>query len=219
MPCTSASARRSDRAAGGAGAWLLAGVLAIVPAVAGSDVIDRVLAVVDRQVILLSDVRAAMALGLVTGTVEAEVLDALVDRALVLAEVARYAPPEPDASDIDERFAGIEARLGTDELSAVLRRSGLDRDRLRAMLRQDALIDSYLAQRFSVTAMPTDEQVEAYYRERPGEFGAAGTATPPEAALALARDRLTAERRARLVTEWIADLRRRAQVTVRSARP
>lgn len=220
MRCTSASARRSEPAVV---RWLVAGalVLALAPAPAMAEVIDRILAVVDRQVIMLSDVRAAIDLGLVTASGEPAVLQALVNRALVLAEVARYAPPEPDAADIDERLAGIEARLGTEAFAAALRRSGLDRERLRALLRQDALVESYLTQRFSVTAMPTDEQVETYYRARPGEFvgGAASTEGPSEAVLAVARERLTAERRARLVDEWIADLRRRAQITVRSVRP
>lgn len=219
MRCTSASARRSEPSAA---RWFVAGalVLALAPAPATAEVIDRVLAVVDRQVIMLSDVRAAIDLGLVTASGEPAVLEALVKRALVLAEVARYAPPEPDAADIDERLAGIEARLGTEAFGAALRRSGLDRQRLRALLRQDALVESYLTQRFSVTAMPTDEQVQAYYRERPSEFGGAASAEgPSEAVLAVARERLTAERRARLVDEWIADLRRRAQITVRSVRP
>lgn len=219
MRCTSASARRSEPSVA---RWLVAGalVLALAPAPAIGEVIDRVLAVVDRQVIMLSDVRAAIDLGLVMASGEPAVLEALVKRALVLAEVARYAPPEPDAADIDERLAGIEARLGIDAFGAALRRSGLDRQRLRAMLRQDALVESYLTQRFSVTAMPTDEQVQAYYRERPGEFGGAASAEgPSEAVLAVARERLTAERRARLVDEWIDDLRRRAQITVRSVRP
>jgi hypothetical protein len=200
----------------------IAGVLllALAAGPASGQVIDRVLAVVDRQVILLSDVRAAIDLGLVTAPSDARVLDALVERALVLAEVARYAPPEPVAADIDERLAGIEARLGTAAFEAALRRSGLDRSRLRVLLRQDALIESYLAQRFSVTAMPTDEQVIAYYRQRAVEFGGTpGEAQPSEAALALARGRLTEERRARLVAEWVDDLRRRAQVTLRSVRP
>ena len=139
---------------------------------------------------------------------------------VVLAEVARYAPPEPVASDIDERLAGIEARLGTLAFEAALRRSGLDRQRLRVLLRQDALIESYLAQRFSVTAMPTEEQVLAFYAEHRAELGGApDEATPTEAALARARERLTAERRARLVAEWVDDLKRRAQVTLRGARP
>jgi hypothetical protein len=218
MRRTSASARRSEPAA----RWLLAAtlLLGVPPPQPAAEVIDRVLAVVDQQVILLSDVRAAIDLGLVTASAEPAVLEALVNRALVLAEVARYAPPEPNAADIDERLAAIEARLGTDAFGAALRRSGLDRQRLRALLRQDALVESYLTQRFAVTAMPTDEQVEAYYRERPGEFGgAAGTEGPSAAVLAVVRERLTAERRVRLVDEWIADLRRRAQITVRSVRP
>lgn len=189
-------------------------------AVARAQVIDRVLAVVDRQVVTRSDVRAALDLGLVAATDEAAAAASLVDRALVLAEVARYAPPEPAAGAIDEQVAGIRARLGAQAFEAALRRSGLDVPRLRTLVRQDLLIQSYLSQRFSVTAMPTDEQVEEYYRERRRTFvDGAGVELDMAAALPIARERLTAERRARLIAEWIADLRRRAQIEIRPIRP
>lgn len=39
---------------------------------------------------------------------------------------------------------------------------------------------------------------------------------PQDTALPLARERLTAERRARLIADWMVDLRRRAEVELRS---
>jgi hypothetical protein len=64
-----------------------------------AEVIDRVLAVVDTQIITLSDVRAAVRFALVPQDVAvdpiAAVMQRLIDRRLMLAEVDRYAPPEP----------------------------------------------------------------------------------------------------------------------------
>jgi hypothetical protein len=194
-------------------AWLTA-------AVARAEIVDRVVAVVDRQVITLTDVRVSLEIGLVDARDETAALDALVVRALVLAEVERYAPAEPQAEAVESRLDALLSRLGPDALQAALRRAGLDVERLRILLRQDLLVESYLAQRFSVTAMPTDEQVEEYHRARRDTFvDTAGVVLEPEVALPIARERLTAERRARLIDEWIADLRRRAQVRVYAVRP
>ena len=64
-------------------------------AAGGQELVERTLAIVGRAAITLSDVRTAMALGLVDTNDEATAIEALVQRALVLQEVDRYAPPEP----------------------------------------------------------------------------------------------------------------------------
>src|SRR5882672_5342805 len=74
----------------------------VLSASAVAETIDRVLAVAAGQLIMLSDVTAARDLGLVTlnkavdpGQSIGAILSTLIDRELVLAEVDRYAPPEP----------------------------------------------------------------------------------------------------------------------------
>ena len=73
----------------------------------GADVIDRVLATVEGRVITLSDVRIVKTLGLVAVPAGADadttILKALIDRLLVLEEVERYAPPEPEDAAIEQR--------------------------------------------------------------------------------------------------------------------
>jgi hypothetical protein len=139
------------------------------------EVIDRVLALVAGDVITRSDVQAARDLQLVApdpaGDPTRAVLTALIDRALVLAEVERYAPPEPAPSEIDRRIQSVEARFPTPQaFEASLASAGLEETHLRERLRQDLRIDAYLGARF-----------------------------PPEG-------------RDALVREWIAGLRRRADI-------
>jgi peptidyl-prolyl cis-trans isomerase SurA len=194
----------------------LSGYLLFAAGQAAAQVVDRIVAVVDRQVITLSDVQLAAALGLVEATEPGAVRDHLVDRALIMAEVARYTPPEPSGAEVEARLAMVRARAAVPDVARALRRAGLDAAWLRSWARQTLLVERYLEQRFGVTAIPTDEQVEQYYRERQPEFvDAAGTPLPQEAALARARERLTAERRDRLVTDWMGDLRRRATIELR----
>ena len=123
-------------------------------AAAQGEVIDRVLAVAGGEVITLSDVRAAQELGRVdvgsaADPVRAE-LSQFTDRALVLAEVNRFAPPEPTAVTLDEALDSVTARFASAAaFDAVLARLGIDRPFVRELLREDLRIRAYLDQRFT----------------------------------------------------------------------
>jgi len=119
-----------------------------------AETIDRVLAVVAGQMILLSDVTAARDLGLQTAEGGADpvrsVLEKLIDRELVLAEVDRYAPPEPDAAAVDREVARVRERFpSAAAFEAALQRSGIDEKHLRETERQDLRAAAYLNQRFA----------------------------------------------------------------------
>jgi hypothetical protein len=130
-------------------------IVAILPRAAGADeVIDRVLAVVAGDLIMQSDLRAARELGLVTPAAgvdpDRSVLSQLIDRSLILDEVERYAPPEPTAEAIDRAFRDVRTRFASNEaFTAALARVGFDEKHLRAILRQNLRIRSYLGQRFA----------------------------------------------------------------------
>jgi hypothetical protein len=153
--------------------WVVAAV-----AVRADEVIDRVVAVVAGDIILLSDVRAARELGLVERGDEADpdrdVLTHLIDRALMLAEVDRYAPPYPEEAAVDTAVDEVRARLPTPAaFDRTLARVGLEQTQLRELVRENLRIQSYLGQRF-----PAD----------------------------------TPARQRELVAEWLAGLRRRAEI-------
>jgi hypothetical protein len=137
---------------------ILALLIALAPD-ARAETIDRVLAVVANQVITLSDVTAARDLGIeVAGDAPdpiRAVLSKLIDRALILAEVDRYAPPEPSAATVDNEEQKVRARFpSTVAFDAALARSGVDETHLRELLRQELRITAYTTQRFT----PTDDR-------------------------------------------------------------
>ena len=163
------------------------------------EVIDRVLAILPGQIITLSDVEAALDLGLVeapAGETRIPIgLSAVIDRVLMLNEVRRVAPPEPPPAAIDARVARIRERLGGPaQVSRVLAARGLDETVLRLYAADDLRLSSYLEERFSAAAQPTDDEIR-----QAGES---------------ARQRLADERRRTLIGAWTAELRRRADVTV-----
>jgi hypothetical protein len=133
---------------------LAVSMLTAAAAVQADEIIDRVLAVVAGDLITMSDVRTARELGLVDpGSApdpDREVLTRLIDRALMLAEVDRYAPPEPTNAAVDAQFAAIRRRFGSEEaLRAALTRLGVDDNYVRKLLREDMRIRAYLDQRFA----------------------------------------------------------------------
>ena len=189
--------------------------LAALRPLAADEVIDRVVAVVEGDLIMQSDVNAVRTLGLSwtsSGAASDDVVSQLIDRALVLSEIERYSPPEPAPAAIDDRLRAVRERFSTPEaFDQALARVGFSEQRLRQTLRQDLRIDAYLQQRFT-TPMPTDDELNAYYQTHREEFADGGR----QLTVVEARDRIDhAVRQARhasLVAEWVAGLRRRASI-------
>jgi len=186
-----------------------------VGAVQPSEMIDRTLAIVEGQVITLSDARTAIAFRLVELAGDGDSLDAamplLVDRLLVLREVQRYVPPEPAGAIVEERLASIRARFTTSDLfKLTLDAGGFTEARLRAWIRDDLRIAAYLDQRFAAAGIPSDDEVSAYYARKRETFDRERRTL--EDAAPIIRAELAAERRAELIADWIADLRRRSSI-------
>jgi hypothetical protein len=126
------------------------------------EIIERVLAVAGGELITQSDVAAARELGLLDQQMPADarapiadadvhaIVSRLVDRALMLDEVDRYAPPEPTAEAVDRAVSTVRARFDSQAaFEAALARVGFDDRYLRGVLRQDLRIQAYIAERFA----------------------------------------------------------------------
>ena len=128
------------------------------------ELLDRILAVASGEVITLSDVRASLELGRVdvgrTADPVRAALTQLIDRALVLDEVERFAPPEPPAADVDRALDGVVQRFGSaSAFDQVLTRNGVDRQYVRELLREDLRIRAYLDQRFTAETVAAQRRL------------------------------------------------------------
>ena len=184
-------------------ASLVAGVflIGISARPVSAEIIDRILATVAGQIITKSDVEAAQALGLIQPTAaesqspDEAALQALIDRVLMLNEVRRVVPREPTEAAIAARVAEIRNRFASQAaLQQALAASGIDEAVLRIYAEDDLSLASYLDERFSAAAQPTDQEVLQAGQDN--------------------RAKLAAERRRTLVNAWIAELRRRADISV-----
>lgn len=181
-----------------------------------AEVIDRILAVVNGSIVTLSDVHAATRFGLAgAGSAQTAVLDQLIDRRLMVAEVDRYGPGEPPPARIDAAVAATRARFDSDAaFESALRETGLSAAELRRQHRDALRVEAYIEQRFGSLMQPAEEDILAYYRANEAKFTRGGTLRRYEEARGEALAALSAERRTEAIREWIAGLRRRADIVV-----
>ena len=191
--------------------------LTLVATAAHGEIIDRILAVVEEQLITLSDVRGVLRLGLETVPPADEqigaALDRLIERQLMLVEVERFAPAEPSPETVDARLNAIRARF-PDALAfeTTLHQIGWPVETVRRYLRDTLRIEAYLQQRFTASIQPSDDEIAAYYRLHANDFTKGGVLAPYADVRNQARAQLVEERRAVLVRDWLAGLRRRANL-------
>jgi parvulin-like peptidyl-prolyl isomerase len=182
---------------------------------AHAQVIDRVMAVVNGGVITQSDVEAVRRFGLMPAAPATELVEQLIDRRLTVAEVNRYAPPQPAPALVDARLGDVRRRFASEEAFArALAEVGLSQDQVRAYVRDDLRIESYVRQRFGAAYQPPDTDILQYYRTRTEEFTRNGVLLSYGEAYDDARAALIAQRRQQQIQDWLAGLRRRANIVV-----
>lgn len=196
--------------------------VAVAPAIGAGQapvslaLVDRVLAVVARQVIMLSDVRAFLELGLVDPPASAdpvpETLTALIERQLVVNEISANVIEEPSTQEVEGQMAVVAERLGgLGALRAVLPSVGFTAEDLKQLLREDLRVERYLARRFPGARQPTEEELAAWMQEHADELRDAG-ALSLEEARDEARRQLTRALRQESIDAWVSTLVDRADV-------
>ena len=127
--------------------------------VRAQQLLDRVVARVGTSAITQTDVDAAVAFGVVEQK-DADGRDPvkqLIDRRLILAEVARFPPPEPSEAEVTALVATMRTVAGGGT-AAVMKRTGVDDKRLAEIARDTLRIRSYLQQRFGSRGPRAEQQ-------------------------------------------------------------
>jgi hypothetical protein len=182
-----------------------------------AQVVDRVIAVVSGTVLMHSDARAALALGLVDpGTARDPIETAmrwLIDRQLVLDEAGRGDRVEVDAAALGQALDGVRQRFASEEdFRRALAGLGLDEPALQRLVRDTLVARLSVERRFDAMLPPTDEDLRAYYASHAARFVKSGRQLPFDEALADVTAMLQRERRQQAIEAWMDRLRRRADI-------
>lgn len=199
-------------------------LIAVLALPASAVTIDRIAAVVDRDVIAVSEVSQMVEMRFFPRTAGQSddayrhaVLDNLIAQALRYRDVERFGPQKISADQIEARLLEIQKRFASpDEFNATLQQSELTLDEFRALIKRELEVEAYIQERFAPLIFIPNEDIEAYYR---GTYSqqrhARGLAVPPlndvreEIRTLLRADRLQQE-----IAKWTTQLRSRVNVDV-----
>jgi hypothetical protein len=126
--------------------------------------LDRVVARVGSHVITQTDVTASVALGVVEGgAADAAAIEQVIERQVLLAEVARFPPPEPTPMAIEELADVMKSRVGS-RLQILMQETGIDETGIRELARDTLRIRAYVRQRFGAPATLETPEVRQWLR-------------------------------------------------------
>ncbi len=132
---------------------------------------DRVLAVVDEEPILASDVERVVALGLVEREPEESdeafrrrALQQLIEQRLRFHEIDRYGFTELPVDRVEEEFREIRRRFASEAAwQARLAELGLDGEGVKALVARQLLVFTYIEERLGPRIFVGLEEIQEYY--------------------------------------------------------
>lgn len=208
--------------ASAAAAWLLAAGSAAYPAPPPAQLVDRVVAVVDEDPILASDVERVIALGQLeprggeaAQQLRRRALDLLIEQRLRFHEIERFGFETVSVPAVEAQVERLRSRYPDEEtFLAVLGELGLDLKGLRQLLARQLSTVAYVEERLGPRVFVGLEEIRRYYDESfAPDLRARGEAVPPldevrEQIRAVVKEKRLNEE----VVRWTEELRRAADV-------
>src|SRR5579859_3177673 len=184
----------------------------------GQQVVDRIVARVENDIILLSEVRA---LGqyqqFVDGNAESDelILDRLIDQWIVRSEAETARFPHPSDTDVARGVEHLQASFAApEEYETRKKQAGLSDADIRNMVASQLYLDNYLESRFRPSVQVDAKEVEDFYQSAVVSSAKARHQAPP--ALDASRDYIQEALVQRGINEqadrWLKESRARLHV-------
>jgi parvulin-like peptidyl-prolyl isomerase len=149
-------------------ALLICALLLAAPLLRAQEVVDRIVARVQNDVILLSDVRLlAQYQLLVDGKSEsdAEILDRLIDQWIVRNEAEAARTPHPSDADIDRGVQRLQRSFASKEDYEARRKlTGLTEADVRRLIANQIYLNNYLDSRFRPSVRVNEQAIQDFYQ-------------------------------------------------------
>ncbi|MGD2295823.1 MAG: hypothetical protein PVF22_08295 [Candidatus Aminicenantes bacterium] len=201
--------------------FLLSVIISSAFAFSGSQMVDRIVAVVNEEVITLTDVRIAEAFVLYTEEIEEEseapralVLQKLIDQKVVI----QFSGEEVVVEEVklDEQLERITQRLGTEEAERRLAHFGLDWENLKDFLREKMAFQTIISERFSKVNPVSLKEIEDYYQSSyvPAQRKKGIEPKPMMEILDEIESGIKQEKIEAQIQDWIENLREKSDIQV-----
>jgi len=194
------------------------------PAPGAPKLVDRVLAVVDEDPILQSDVDRAVKLGLqkpnpgeATEPFRRRVLNQLVEERLRSHEVDRFGFTEVPVETVEAEVAKIQKSFPDDRaFQKALAEVGLSLQGLRQRVTQQLLVLTYVDERLGPRVLIGSDEISKYYRTVlvPQMQKLGQPAPPPEEVRDQIREILKQQKLTAEMAKWTEELRNKADVVI-----
>lgn len=150
------------------GTFLAAALTAACGLAAAQEVVDRIVARVENDVILLSDVRALSRYQqFLDGKPEtdAQILERLIDQWIVRTEADVSHSPRPSEADIDRGLSRVRSSFSSEqEYEDRKKQAGLSEQDVRAMVASQLYLSNYLDSRFRPAVQVDPKEIEDFYQ-------------------------------------------------------
>jgi len=143
--------------------------LAIAAGMAAQEIVDRIVARVENDIILLSDIRALSSYQqFLDGKSEtdAQILERLIDQWIVRTEanVSRF--PQPSDADVDRELERVQKSFASkEEFEARRKQIGLSVSEIRDMVATQLYLSNYLDSRFRPGVQIDPKTIDDFYEK------------------------------------------------------
>jgi hypothetical protein len=184
------------------------------------EVIDRIVARVETDIILLSDVHQLNRYQVFLdgkAQSDADILNRLIDQWIVRSEasVARF--PQPSDEDVNRSIERLKRSFSSpEEFQERQKQSGISDDEIRRFVRAQLYLSNYLDSRFRPAIQIDEKAIEDFYKNRVVPRAESRKQTPPT--LENARDFIQEALVQRAINEqadrWLKESRTRVRVEI-----
>lgn len=194
-------------------------VLLAIPCICpAQQVVDRIVAKVESDIILMSDVRELSRYqSFLDGKPQndEDILNRLIDQWIVRNEAAAARFPQPSENDINRSVERLKRAFSSDEeYEARKKQTGLTDTEIRQFLRAQLFFSNYLDSRFRPVIQIDEKEIEDFYNTRVVPRAESRGQTPPP--LENARDFIQEALVQRAINEqadrWLKESRTRVRI-------
>lgn len=203
-------------------ALTLAVVFLATPAEA--EIVDRIAATIEKDVITLSEVNQVVTLRIFARRADEgedayrrRVLDSMIAQTLRFRDVERFGSADISADAIEARLLRVRQRFSSQaEFEQAVAATELTLDEVRTLIKRELQVEAYIEERFSPLIFVSIDEIERFYRDRwVPQRRSRGLDVPAVGQVREEiRDLLKAERLSTEIGKWTEQLRARANVDV-----
>ena len=188
----------------------------LIPGYGQREVVDRIVAVVNDEIITLTDVNIIQKFGLFEDLdKQTQILSRLINQKLVIQLASERIMI--DKKELEASLSDFVQKTDPDLAGTALLQFGLDWDDLKSYFREKLLFQKIVSQRFNRGVIVSIEEIERYYEQVyvPSQRGKKLSPQPMIEVLDQIEGELQREKIEDQVQEWIDNLKREANIQIK----